>query len=385
MNRLKRLAAILLNPTEDPEQTHAALEAAGVPVSFADCRNCPNPCEDGHEEYPEKISSMIDTTSDMLGSVKPYRRQVVISTGKSDWEHSVTDEKGSLASYISNIGKAAPAAPLTISGGGGGGSGASTPGTPGPSSSTSSSRLPTAVAGIFKDSENQTVSVLNGSHDTLSKRNDNETVLVFPDYKVLTEVPRSLDGARELWRHSVSPSVSRLGCSPPPSSSSSSESDGTIKSWVIPYTCVILICSHRRRDVRCAVVAPKLEYAFSQTLQHEGWEVHTQLEDPTGPPLEDYPDEDGKEAELSRRLQELDEDLPKKALILKTSHIGGHKYAGNVIIYMPRGAGVWYGRVTTHEVASIVHTTILGGRILPPLLRGGVNLARPDCKRLNDW
>jgi hypothetical protein len=47
MNRLKRLAAILLNPNEDPEQTHAALEAAGVPVSFADCRNCPNPCEDG--------------------------------------------------------------------------------------------------------------------------------------------------------------------------------------------------------------------------------------------------------------------------------------------------------------------------------------------------
>jgi hypothetical protein len=50
MNRLKRLAAVLLNPTEDPEQTHAALEAAGVPVSFADCRNCPNPCEDG--KYP---------------------------------------------------------------------------------------------------------------------------------------------------------------------------------------------------------------------------------------------------------------------------------------------------------------------------------------------
>jgi hypothetical protein len=47
MNRLKQLAAILLNSAEDPEQAHAALEAAGVPVSFADCRNCPNPCEDG--------------------------------------------------------------------------------------------------------------------------------------------------------------------------------------------------------------------------------------------------------------------------------------------------------------------------------------------------
>jgi hypothetical protein len=72
--------------------------------------------------------------------------------------------------------------------------------------------------------------------------------------------------------------------------------------------------------------------AFSQTLEYEGWEVHTQLEDPTGPPLEDYPDEDWKKAELSRRLQELDESLTKRALILKTSHIGGHKYAGNVIV-----------------------------------------------------
>ena len=154
---------------------------------------------------------------------------MVISTGKSDWERSVTNEKGSLASYISTIEKGAPLT-LTITGD----VGTSTPGT-GPSTPITSTPhlLPTAVAGIFKDSENQAVSVLNGSHDTLSKQNDNETVLVFPDYKVLTEVPRSLDGARELWRNSVCPSVSRLG---------SSSETGTVKSWVIPYTCVILIC-----------------------------------------------------------------------------------------------------------------------------------------------
>jgi hypothetical protein len=152
---------------------------------------------------------------------------VVISTGKSDWERSVTNETGSLASYISNIEKAAP---LTITGGGG----ASTPGTaPSTPIALTSHLLPTAVAGIFKDSENHAVSILNGSHDTLSRYNDNETVLVFPDYKILTEVPRSLDGARELWRNSVCPSVSRLG---------SSSATGSVKSWVIPYTCVILIC-----------------------------------------------------------------------------------------------------------------------------------------------
>ncbi len=72
--------------------------------------------------------------------------------------------------------------------------------------------------------------------------------------------------------------------------------------------------------------------AFSESLEREGWDVHTQVDEPTGPPLEDYADGYEKEAELNRRLQELDDGLMKRALILKTSHIGGHKYAGNVIV-----------------------------------------------------
>ncbi|THH15386.1 hypothetical protein EW146_g5082 [Bondarzewia mesenterica] len=378
MNRIRRLAAILLSPPPELEETGAVLEAAGVPVSFADCRSCPNPCEEGHEEYPQKIMSMIDTTSDMLGSVKPYRRQVVISTGKSDWERSVTDVADSLAAHLLTVEESsATCSSLTP--------GTSTPGTP---ESTLHELDSTAVTGIFKDSETRKVSILNGSHDTLSVRSDIETALVFPDYKVVTEVPRSLEGARALWENSVDPSVSRVG----------SSSRSQVKSWVIPYSCVILICSHRRRDslsypspALCrnadSYALPALRPpAFSEALQREDWEVHTQLENPTGPSLEEFNEsEEEKEAEMHRRLQELDDDLPKKALVLKTSHIGGHKYAGNVIIYIPQGAGVWYGRVSTHAVNSIVQNTILGGRILPPLLRGGVNLSRPDCKRLNDW
>ena len=32
---------------DEPCPHHSTLEAAGVPVSLADCRNCPNPCEEG--------------------------------------------------------------------------------------------------------------------------------------------------------------------------------------------------------------------------------------------------------------------------------------------------------------------------------------------------
>lgn len=54
-------------------------------------------------------------------------------------------------------------------------------------------------------------------------------------------------------------------------------------------------------------------------------------------------------------------------------------------IYTPSGSGVWYGRVTPHDVDSIVTNTIINGLVLPPLLRGGLNLSRPNCSTLNDW
>lgn len=74
MNRLKRLAAVLLNPTEDPEQTHIALEAAGVPVSFADCRNCPNPCEDGRYFLIRPRTRLIGFPQGTRNTQKEFRR-----------------------------------------------------------------------------------------------------------------------------------------------------------------------------------------------------------------------------------------------------------------------------------------------------------------------
>jgi leucyl-tRNA synthetase len=62
------------------------------------------------------------------------------------------------------------------------------------------------------------------------------------------------------------------------------------------------------------------------------------------------------------------------------SHIGGHKYAGNVIMYVPpsmsgnalKGAGVWYGRIGPEQVEGVVEETFVKGRVVVDLLRGGV-------------
>lgn len=70
--------------------------------------------------------------------------------------------------------------------------------------------------------------------------------------------------------------------------------------------------------------------------------MHSQLDDPSahghGPALEDLSgSEDEKHAEVERQLQALDAAHAehKRALILYCSHIGGHKYAGNVIVRVP--------------------------------------------------
>jgi leucyl-tRNA synthetase len=96
-------------------------------------------------------------------------------------------------------------------------------------------------------------------------------------------------------------------------------------------------------------------------------------------------------AELQRR--NIDADV---ALI---SHIGGHKYAGNVIMYLPlewkttkpddgetqsplAGTGIWYGRVGPENVEGIVDETVINGRVISGLCRGGIGPDGGDLGRL---
>lgn len=63
--------------------------------------------------------------------------------------------------------------------------------------------------------------------------------------------------------------------------------------------------------------------------------MHTDLEEPFGQQaVEDYPGTDEeREQEFLNQLQAIaDSTDPKKVLIVKTSHIGGHRYSGNVVV-----------------------------------------------------
>lgn len=74
--------------------------------------------------------------------------------------------------------------------------------------------------------------------------------------------------------------------------------------------------------------------AFILSLESRGWTADTQLEHPShllGPSLEEFsgtPEE--KDEHIGQQLKAVSAE--KKVLILRNSHMGGHKFAGNCIV-----------------------------------------------------
>jgi hypothetical protein len=134
---------------------------------------------------------------------------------------------------------------------------------------------------------------------------------------------------------------------------------------------VVLVCGHGGRDQRCGVMGPMLRGEFARVFGEVGVDV-----------VEAPPSDEGAAGnETGKGI--------RTARIGLISHIGGHKFAGNVIVYIPpdatvdtgaekrehplAGCGVWYGRVEPSHVEGIVRETVLKGNIVLEHFRGGID------------
>ena len=140
---------------------------------------------------------------------------------------------------------------------------------------------------------------------------------------------------------------------------------------------LVLICGHGGRDMRCGVLGPVLQREFEAQLPRAGFDVlRGPVVDESAPPA----------AALTR---ETAAEAPRTARVAQISHIGGHKYAGNVIIYLPpiltdgagnphplAGHGVWYGRVEPRHVEGLIRETIVNGNVVRDHFRGAINQKR---------
>lgn len=137
---------------------------------------------------------------------------------------------------------------------------------------------------------------------------------------------------------------------------------------------LVLICGHGGRDMRCGAMGPVLRDEFEEKLERQGFNVASEAV---------------QIGSLDGNLEIEGSSNDKVARVGLISHIGGHKFAGNVIIYIPpghttkegekhplAGYGIWYGRVEPKHVEGIVGETVMGGRVVEDKFRGGIDAHR---------
>lgn len=116
-----------------------------------------------------------------------------------------------------------------------------------------------------------------------------------------------------------------------------------------PHDYVILLCSHRRRDARCGITAPLIKKELERHLR----------------PLGLYRDDS--------------DERPRGVGIYFVSHVGGHKYAANVLVYRKQEQQmIWLARVRPEHCEGIVRYTVMQGKVVHPesQLRGGFDRSR---------
>ncbi|EEH45590.2 uncharacterized protein PADG_01740 [Paracoccidioides brasiliensis Pb18] len=318
-----------------------------------DGEDCDRDCDSCTIRYPSKFE--IDTEDKLYGNVKGWATHVLIATGKTDWVRDVADEKGSVMEAIEKGGLKPSNGTMKLS--------------------ASNIPVPDEYHHHELGKQPTTALILPAftvvEHVTPALAADLITYFVNPALTTTSPLYNSNIGelpSTNTPTPEPAPGTSALTTSPSPLTGTSSSVDYTaltpLRSRPCLHTAVILLCSQRTRDARCGQSAPLLRREFERHLRARG---------------------------LYRDLN--DERLGGVGIYF-ISHVGGHKYSANVIVYRRRtksdfadsttepsavsveeGAvqGIWLARVRPEDCEGIVKFTVLQGKVVKPAsqLRGG--------------
>lgn len=208
------------------------------------------------------------------------------------------------------------------------------------------------------------------------------TVILLPAFIVIENVtPQSVPTLITEFIDKAPTNMSPLeAISIPPSLPAPLPSVAPLTSRPSPHRALILLCSQKTRDARCGQSAPLLRKEFERHLRPLGL------------------------------FRDLDDERPGGVGIYFISHVGGHKYSANVMIYRrsdafgldraerakadgdlapskaipgeheDKGAAqcMWLARVKPEDCEGIIKFTVLQGKLIKPesQLRGGFDRER---------
>ncbi|CAI4210263.1 unnamed protein product [Parascedosporium putredinis] len=302
----------------------------------------------------------IDRAGKLEGAFSPYAEQVLVCTGKDDWASRVEEDEGAdgggdvLRGFKALFGR----------------------------------------GGRFSDPFHN-VSFLASSFPSPGPH---PAAYLLPSFTYIPSIDPSQDSLVSLSKslllpetlhpmHAILDPEHRSCLTRAPPSPSSSFSISSIPDPVPVQDVMILICGHGGRDLRCGILGPLLRLAFRRTLARtQGISL---LDDDSYPQA---PSQPSPSSSPSTRVPA--EQMTARVGLI--SHIGGHKFAGNIIIYVPphatlpspssssstglphplAGCSVWYGRVSPEHAEGIVRETVLAGNVVREHFRGGLDAER---------
>ncbi|PGH01432.1 hypothetical protein GX51_05239 [Blastomyces parvus] len=315
--------------------------------------DCNKDCADCTINFPPRFK--VNAGRELYGSVKPFVKHVLVATGKADWAPMAESEAGSLMAAFA-WGWFKP----------------------------KKGKMMVSASNLSIDAERNN-SAINGNQgqgqgqDQGLQQENATTVLILPSFTFVDKVtPSRIPEFMERFiDSSPDPDVEtqqdqdQTGPSPPPPSSSKAEgqaeaeagteaerhgqiphpahpSQHTLTTRPCPRDYIILLCSHNRRDARCGISAPLIRRELERHLR----------------PLGLHRDED--------------DTRPGGVGILYVSHVGGHKFAANVLIYRREAEQmIWLARVRPADCEAIVKQTVLKGKVVHvDQLRGGFDVKR---------
>lgn len=305
--------------------------------------DCLHDCETCTVHLPRSFK--IDESDRLFGEIKGWSRHLVVATGKTDWVRDVADEKESVMEAVEKHNG-------EVSGG----------------------RLMLSASNMEVPDHASATGPYGSERPT--------TVLLMPAFQFVENVtPQHVPQLIQSVVNTAPTNTSRLDSShesngaevteSPAPSLPPSDLPAGLRIRNCPHKYVILMCSQATRDARCGQSAPLLRKELERHLR----------------PLGLYRD--------------LSDERPGGCGIYFISHVGGHKYSANVMIYRraePRrtvgeqmadgsdegfvgGKGgheqaaqcIWLARVRPEDCENIVKYTVLQGKVVKPerQLRGG--------------
>ncbi|KAH8663939.1 FMI1 protein [Xylariales sp. PMI_506] len=305
---------------------------ATCPLPTCDCAETP--------AMPEGLE--LDQKGKLNGLISSYAEQVLVCTGKDDWPSRIEEDNSgdNLAADLKEL---------------------------------------LGRGGVYSDPFHN-VSVLNSSFpSSISRRPEVQTTSAYllPSFKYVPFLPRvSFDSVQALVKGYLLPEKLHAmhdGLSP-------IHQDRLTRKEAYQHLLygvrdvqdvLVLICGHGGRDMRCGLMGPVLRDEFEAKLPRAGFEVMK------GPLID--------ESISAPPLSGTTGDPPSTARVGLISHIGGHKFAGNIIMYVPprlntkdmtphplAGHGIWYGRVEPKHVEGLIEETLIKGNIVADHFRGAI-------------